>query len=120
MHMQPRLIRLRDAPRYLGMDKNRFNKEVKPLLSIIPMGKRGIAFDRLDLDEWVEHYKECNGRPANKRSKTLWGEKERRVCSTVRGFGTSTKKYSDNAFAKVLDQVLSKKPNCTLRGVSKK
>lgn len=28
--MQPRLIRLRDAPNYLGMDKNRFNKEVKP------------------------------------------------------------------------------------------
>ena len=117
--MQPRLIRLRDAPNYLGMDKNRFNKEVKPYLSIIPIGKRGIAFDRLDLDAWVEHYKDCNGRPS-KRSKILWGEKERRVYSTVRGFGTSTKKYSDNAFAKVLDQVFSKKPNCTLRGVSKK
>jgi hypothetical protein len=26
----PRLIRFRDAPRYLGMDKNRFNREVHP------------------------------------------------------------------------------------------
>ncbi|WP_244887552.1 hypothetical protein [Rickettsiella grylli] len=28
--MQPRLIRLRDAPNYLGMDRNRFNNEVRP------------------------------------------------------------------------------------------
>ena len=26
----PRFIRLRDAPSYLGMDKNRFNREVRP------------------------------------------------------------------------------------------
>ena len=26
------LIRLKDASRYLGMNKNRFNKEVRPLL----------------------------------------------------------------------------------------
>lgn len=118
--MQPRLIRLRDAPNYLGMDKNRFNKEVKPCLSIVPIGKRGIAFDRLDLDAWVEHYKKCNDRPANKRSKKLWGEKERQVFSTVRGSGTSINKYSDNAFAKVLDQILSKKLKSTSQNVSRK
>jgi hypothetical protein len=27
----PRFIRLRDAPSYLGMDKNRFNREVAKL-----------------------------------------------------------------------------------------
>ena len=26
----PRFVRLRDAPRYLGMDKNRFNRDVRP------------------------------------------------------------------------------------------
>ena len=31
--MQPRLIRLRDAPAYLGMDKNRFNSEVRPSIN---------------------------------------------------------------------------------------
>ena len=117
--MQPRLIRLRDAPNYLGMDKNRFNKEVKPSLSVIPIGKRGIAFDRLDLDVWVDDYKQCNGRPA-KRSKRLWGEKERRACLTVKGSGTSTKKYSDNDFAKVLDQILLKKPKSTSQNGSRK
>ena len=45
----PRLIRLRDAPFYLGMDRNRFNAEVRPQLTEIPIGEQGIAFDRLDL-----------------------------------------------------------------------
>jgi hypothetical protein len=48
----PRFIRLRDAPSYLGMDKNRFNRDVRPRLSAIPIGTQGIAFDRLDLDVW--------------------------------------------------------------------
>ncbi len=46
----PRFIRLRDAPRYLGMDKNRFNREVRPRVTVIRIGTQGIAFDRLDLD----------------------------------------------------------------------
>jgi hypothetical protein len=49
----PRFIRMRDAPSYLGMDKNRFNRDVRPLLSAIPIGTQGIAFDRLDLDSWA-------------------------------------------------------------------
>jgi hypothetical protein len=34
----PRFIRLRDVPSYLGMDKNRFNRDVRPLLDVIPIG----------------------------------------------------------------------------------
>lgn len=33
----PRFIRYSDAPGYLGMDKNRFNAEVRPLLVEIPI-----------------------------------------------------------------------------------
>ena len=54
----PRLIRLRDVPFYMGMDKNRFNAEVRPEITEIPIGEQGIAFDRLDLDEWIDEYKE--------------------------------------------------------------
>ncbi|MCK4870902.1 MAG: hypothetical protein KAS93_07320 [Gammaproteobacteria bacterium] len=57
----PRLIRLKDASKYLGMDKNRFNHEVRPTLIAVPIGKQGVAFDRLDLDDWVEHYKRRSG-----------------------------------------------------------
>jgi len=47
----PRFLRLRDAPAYLGMDRNRFNAEVRPHLTQIRIGKQGVAFDRLQLDE---------------------------------------------------------------------
>ena len=53
MRLLPRLIRFKDAPTYLGMDRNRFNNEVRPHITAIPIGTQGIAFDRLDLDAWV-------------------------------------------------------------------
>ena len=58
----PRLIRFRDAPFYLGMDRNRFNAEVRPDVTAIPIGHQGIAFDRLELDAWVDDYISRNGR----------------------------------------------------------
>ncbi len=57
----PRFIRFRLAPSYLGMDRNRFNAEVRPYLLEIPIGSQGIAFDRLDLDAWADDYKSRNG-----------------------------------------------------------
>ena len=45
----PRLIRFRDAPYYVGMDRNRFNPEVRPELTEIPLGRkasRSIALNR--------------------------------------------------------------------------
>ncbi len=69
----PRVLRLRDAPRYLGMDRNRFNAEVRPYLTKIPIGRQGVAFDRLELDAWWEQYKSRNGRPAAERRKP-WDE----------------------------------------------
>lgn len=56
-YIQPRVIRLKYAPSYLGMDKNRFNKEVRPSLKPIRIGIQGVAFDRYDLDAWFEKYK---------------------------------------------------------------
>jgi len=50
----PRLIRLRDAPIYLGMDIQVFNLMVRPFLSEIKISTQRIVFDRLDLDAWVE------------------------------------------------------------------
>ena len=63
----PRIIRFRDAPFYLGMDKNRFNKEVRPFITEIKIGTQGIAFDRLDLDAWVDDYKSRVGRPGTRK-----------------------------------------------------
>lgn len=73
----PRLIRFRDAPFYLGMDRNRFNAIVRPHVVEIRIGEQGIAFDRLDLDAWVDQYKACNGRPAgDQRGQQIWDASE--------------------------------------------
>lgn len=70
MQLSPRVIRLKDAPGYLGMDRNRFNKEVRPDLTEVPIGLQGIGFDRWELDAWFDEYKERNGRPGRKRGET--------------------------------------------------
>jgi len=46
--ISPRVIRLRDAPSYLGMDKNRFNAEVRPYITEIAMGSKSTCFNKLE------------------------------------------------------------------------
>ena len=108
--MQPRLIRLRDAPIYLGMDRHRFNDEVRPYLTVLPIGETGIAFDRLDLDAWVDDYKQCKGRPPLKR-RSSWEEKKCQDSLNAGISGTLTKKSTDAAFQKAMAQARSRKPN---------
>jgi len=113
----PRFIRLRDAPSYLGMDKNRFNRAVRPLLAAIPIGTQGIAFDRLDLDSWADDYKSRNGHPATQPEREkLWETKDRRVSPNGVGSGTSINSSEEHAFAKALEQATSGKPKSISRG----
>ncbi|MBM4228893.1 MAG: hypothetical protein FJ164_14310 [Gammaproteobacteria bacterium] len=106
----PRLLRFRDAPRYLGMDRNRFNAEVRPHLTEIPIGRQGIAFDRLELDAWVDHYKSRNGRPASdERGERLWDANDYQGCVSGPGSGISKSKSSVARFTKALAQATSKR-----------
>jgi hypothetical protein len=101
--------RLRNAPAYVGMDKNRFNKEVRPTLLEMPIGKQGVAFDRLDLDRWADDYKTRNGRPAAvtfNRSKP-WDKERHRASSNAVGSGISTSGLEAIDFAKQLERVTS-------------
>jgi predicted DNA-binding transcriptional regulator AlpA len=104
----PRFIRLRDASFYLGMDRNRFNAVVRPCLTTIPIGRQGVAFDRLELDAWVADYVSRNGRPAAERRKP-WDEEERQASLIEAESGTSTKPSEVDAFAKALASAASKK-----------
>ena len=108
VRLLPRLVRFRDAPYYLGMDRNRFNREVRPCLTQIPIGRQGIAFDRLELDAWVDDYVSCNGRPAAQRRKP-WDVRNRQDSSIAAGSGTSTRESEVGAFAKALAKATSKK-----------
>ena len=58
------------------MDRNRFNAEVRPGLTEIPIGKQGIAFDRLELEAWAEEHKQRNGRPGRSKGDLVWDAKE--------------------------------------------
>ena len=107
--LQPRFVRLKDAPRYLGMDRNRFSAEVRPLLTTIPIGEQGIAFDRLELDAWADEYKACNGRPGRTKGGKTWDRKERRASSNVVASGTLRNRSEDDEFEKAVAQVTSAK-----------
>lgn len=110
MEFQPRLIRLRDAHRYVGTDPNRFNAEVRPYVTEVRIGIRGIAFDRLDLDKWVDEYKKWNGRPGKAmKGGKLWGRKSPQVLSREGVFGTSEKRSGVAEFEEALAQATSRK-----------
>ncbi len=108
-YVLPRFIRLRDAPFYLGMDRNRFNIEVRPYLTEIPVGKQGVAFDRLYLDAWADEYKSRNGRPGQLKGDMTWDAKERRVSTNAMGSGISTSRFEVAEFAKAVKRASSKK-----------
>ena len=106
----PRVLRFRDAPAYLGMDRNRFNAEVRPWVTEIPIGKQGVAFDCLELEAWVEDYIARNGRPARKGAKTWDANTFPASCSET-GYGMSTNVSAGGEFARALEQLTSRKRN---------
>lgn len=65
--LQPRVIRLKEAPRYLGMDIHRFNSDVRPYVTEVRIGIHGVGFDRFDLDHWFEQYKSRSVRSITSR-----------------------------------------------------
>jgi hypothetical protein len=105
----PRVRRLRDAPRYLGMNRNLFNSEVRPYVTEVRIGQQGVAFDRLELDAWWEQYQSRNGRPAAGRIKP-WDVEERRASPSEGLPGTLTGKSGDmDDFVRALARATSKK-----------
>jgi len=110
--LQPRFVRLRDAAMYLGMDKNRFDKEVRPCLIAIPIGIQGIAFDRLDLDAWADDYKSRNGRPAERR--TVWDAENHQASKNGADSGGLISESKDMAdWQKAVEQATSKRRSDT-------
>jgi len=105
----PRFIRLRDAAIYLGMERHRFNFEVRSDIAEIPIGKQGIAFDRLDLDTWADHYKRRVSRPKLTERGELWDEKQQ---DSVKGvsIGALISKSLDDEYEKALAQLPTRKP----------
>ena len=93
------------------MDRNRFNQLFRPKLVEIPIGKQEIAFDRLDLDKWVDEYKQYSGRLSgrSRRSDKQLDANKRQDYTKEAKFGTLKNKSLDIAFEKALAQGLTKK-----------
>ena len=90
----PRVLRQRDAPAYLGMNERIFNKDIRPHLTEIRIGKRGVGYDRVEIDEVFDIYKEQNGHPG-KKGGLSWLEKERRDFSSEENIGGSSKPFAE-------------------------
>jgi predicted DNA-binding transcriptional regulator AlpA len=95
--IMPRVLRLRDAPRYLGMNRNLFNSDVRPFLSEVRIGRQGVAFDRLELDAWWEQYQSRNER----RPKALKLEDD--TCQNVTECRGSAKKAGSGTLKSAAD-----------------
>ena len=105
LQILPRLVRLRDVPSYLGMDRHRFNKEVRSKIEEIRIGKQGIAFDRLDLDAWADQYRQRVNRPKLTERGELWVETKQQVSLKEANIGILINKSLDDEFEKVLAQL---------------
>jgi len=120
----PRFIRIGDAPGYLGMCRDEFNKTVRPFVREFPIGKQGVAFCRLELDEWADSYIQAksiekaanqdNNRPrSGRQGVNTWREKRLPVSTKKVGFGKSTRSTGESAFEKALELVTGKRQSNT-------
>jgi hypothetical protein len=97
------------------MDRNRFNAEVRPYVTEVPIGTQGIGFDRLELDAWVDDYIARNGRPARKGELTC-DARQSPASSGEPGSGTSTSASTGGEFARALERLGSRKRSDTSQG----
>ncbi|WP_223511540.1 hypothetical protein [Pseudomonas sp. GL-B-19] len=121
----PRFIRAMDAPGYLGMCRDVFNKTVRPNVREFPIGKQGVGFDRIELDQWADAYIEAmaiekaanqdNNRPRSerqgkKKGELPWPKKQSQASSKCRtASGRLTKNTEENEFKRVLALVTAPK-----------
>lgn len=111
--INPRIIRLKDAHKYLGVSRSRFFANIRHQIPEIRLGKRTICFEKVDLDNWLDNYKRQHSRPAQSRRVDKWGKRESQACIKGAIRGTSTSMFTDKDFAKVLSLARSKKLKST-------
>ncbi len=95
--LQPKCIRQKDAPAYLGTNERNFNKVFRPYLTEIPIGEsgkaRGVGYDRHELDFLFDEYKRAFGRPPKKGTDT-WVKSEHQVSINGENTGISIKPFT--------------------------
>ena len=87
MKIEPRVIRLTDAPAYLGIGIKYFNAHVRPHVELVDIGYHMKMFDRLDLDRWFTNHKAASERPAKEQQS--WQKEVQPVSTRKAKSGTS-------------------------------
>ena len=103
--IKPRFVRLRDAPFYFGMDRNRFCAEIRPHLDEYRIGIQGIAFCSDQMAAVAEAYKAEHMLKHAKKGGTIWPRKNHRVSLREAKYGTSINPSSGSAFAKAVTRL---------------
>ncbi len=101
IEIQPRVIRVSNAPAYLAMSLPYFNEKVRPYLVEVIDSSRMKCFDRLDLDAWWEQHKQAKGMPA--KEKQSW-QKEPQVLERKAKSGTLKKLSPVSSFDAALEK----------------
>ena len=104
---QPRFSRQKEVPRFFGVSRGYFDKNIRPFLTEIWLGdtpQSGIVYDNCDLHALADIIKERNGRPA--KGGNIWDAKQQvsslsnaRVIPTGTLKGRSSKAELDKALA---------------------
>jgi hypothetical protein len=66
LDFEPRVIRVKDAHKYLGMDKTTFAKQIRPYLPTIHITNKSRGFERVDIDSVFDVYKHSRCCPPKK------------------------------------------------------
>jgi len=75
-HLQPRIIRASKTHEYFSIDKDIFNRNFRPFLTVIPLSNQAKGFDRLEMDRLMDHYSEAKGMPPEKTLEELYPKHE--------------------------------------------
>lgn len=109
-----RFLRLGKAHTYLGMCKAVFQRDVRPFVTEIPIGARGVAFDRLELDQWADRHKQSKGKNTNtsiNESHKTWQRKASPASTSVARSGISTSRSQDmDDFAAARARATTRRP----------
>ena len=104
-NITPRFIRLRDAAIFFGMDRNRFNAEVRPRLTEIRIGRQGIAFDILEMNAIADALKAEQGKPPQAKGGHRCLTRNHQGSYYAGTSGTSTRGSAGADFAKVVKRL---------------
>ena len=105
MVIEQRLLNLKQSRKYIGCSQAVFNTKVRPFVTITDMG-----IDRLDLDTWIDQYKQANGKPAQELNTWL---KEHQGFGSAAKSGTLRKSSPVSLFDKALEKRSLKEPSGT-------